>query len=492
MSEVTNGDTIGIGEKIKAIEDPFPALLDQWQQDEPKRRAAADFLEGLKPGWDTPEGRRLVLSVDGGGSRGYITLHCLAKLEELTHTPCNELFDFCVGTSTGAIISAALSIGFNAHWLLEIYRELISSVFDERRKAPFLTCLAIDIAAALLKMRKYAPYIKLLARNEYKYMYDHAALREALQAIFEDLTFKELYDNSKPPNNDDGRTQRLLVTIKDVRESRTLFATNAGPGARPFENICVAEAVLGSAVAPMFLKPYRFWVDGGVGSYSNPCYEGTVEATEYFTGLVQPRSGPYQPKDDDAEYMHENVTHLSFGTGVLPNEVRGTASVAEAEVGKRNFFNWLIYLVSEAQQDASEDQVRLTEDRFSVGNNAYRTQNGYGQDCYGMKVDFRRYQIVLDPEVLTRPTDDPDYPGPGLGLDIEEGSDDWKCISNMEMNARSEEDLDLMRKIGEAWAEAIGKKFNLPHYPYRGDYTPPGSPKTQPDFDIRMQEMACK
>lgn len=284
----------------------------------------------------------------------------------------------------------------------------------------------------------------------------------------------------------------MLVTIKDVRESRTLFATNAGPGARSFENICVADAVLGSAVAPMFLKPYRFWLDGGVGSFANPCYEGTVEATEYFTGLVQPRSRPYQPKDDDAAYMHENITHLSFGTGVLPNEIRGTADQAAAEVGKRNFFQWLIYAVSEAQQDASEDQVRLTEDRFSVGNNAYQAQNGYGQDCHGMKVDFRRYQIVLDPEVLTRSIDDADYPGPGLGLDIEEGSDEWKRISNLEMNARSEEDLILMQKIGEAWAEAIGKNFNLPHYPYRGDYTPPGSPKPQPGFASRMQEIACK
>ena len=30
-----------------------------------------------------PPGMRLMLSIDGGGAKGYMTLHCLAKLEEL-------------------------------------------------------------------------------------------------------------------------------------------------------------------------------------------------------------------------------------------------------------------------------------------------------------------------------------------------------------------------------------------------------------------------
>jgi hypothetical protein len=32
-----------------------------------------------------PEGKRLMLSIDGGGAKGYMTLRCLAKLEEMTN-----------------------------------------------------------------------------------------------------------------------------------------------------------------------------------------------------------------------------------------------------------------------------------------------------------------------------------------------------------------------------------------------------------------------
>jgi hypothetical protein len=241
-----------------------------------------------------------------------------------------------------------------------------------------------------------------------------------------------------------------------------LFAVNAGPGAKPFKNMPLVDAILASSVAPIFLEPFGVWVDGGVGSFSNPCYVATVEATEYFTGLL---SKSYVTKDDDQAYNHENVIHFSFGTGARANNVRD-----ERVVKDMLFFDWLLYVISEGQDDANNNRVRLTEDRFSRGN------NWYTDDYHHKRVDFRRYQLFLDPATLTKSKAEG-----GLGMTLSKEEQD--LIQGLELSANSDEELAIMERLGKAWADAIGEDFARPHSPYaqkprglhaRGIATPEG------------------
>ena len=71
--------------------------------------------------YDTSRPRRL-LALDGGGIRGALTLEVLVKIEALLAKAtgkgaafrlCN-FFDYIGGTSTGAIIAAALARGMTA------------------------------------------------------------------------------------------------------------------------------------------------------------------------------------------------------------------------------------------------------------------------------------------------------------------------------------------------------------------------------------------
>jgi len=418
-----------------------------------------------------PEGKRLILSIDGGGSKGLMTLHCLVKLEALTGHPCNEIFDFYAGTSTGSIIAAGLAKGMSAEKILGHYREFIPQVFDEQKqKVPFLIDAGIDAAAGVLSLAGLSPgpqvkkYAKLAARNDLKYMYRHQALKGIITRILEGepnpehlTTLGQLYRESAEAGNEKN-TKRLLITIKDVRRSETLFAVNAGPGAKPFENMPLVDAVLASSVAPIFLEPFKVWVDGGVGSFGNPCYMATVEATEYFTGLLDE---DYETKHDDQAYRHENVIHFSFGTGMHANNILGEKAVEDM-----HFNDWLLYVISEGQEDANKDQVRLTQKRFSQGN------NWYSEEVHHKKVDFRRYELLLDPKKLEK-----DVAKGGLGMTLSD--EERGLILGLEMNANSEEERVVMERVGEAWAKAIGKDFACPHSPYAQEpeaYTPRGSP----------------
>jgi uncharacterized protein len=52
-----------------------------------------------------------ILSLDGGGAKGFYTLGVLREIEGMTGRQLCEVFDLIFGTSTGAIIAALLALG---------------------------------------------------------------------------------------------------------------------------------------------------------------------------------------------------------------------------------------------------------------------------------------------------------------------------------------------------------------------------------------------
>jgi patatin-like phospholipase/acyl hydrolase len=61
---------------------------------------------------DSPEPKVFrVLSLDGGGAKGFYTLGALMEIEALVGCRLCEKFNLIYGTSTGAIITALLGLG---------------------------------------------------------------------------------------------------------------------------------------------------------------------------------------------------------------------------------------------------------------------------------------------------------------------------------------------------------------------------------------------
>jgi patatin-like phospholipase/acyl hydrolase len=72
-----------------------------------------------------------ILSINGGGSLGYITALFLREIEEKTRIPLFEQFDLIAGVSTGSLIAAALACGKSASEICEFYELGIPKIFDK-------------------------------------------------------------------------------------------------------------------------------------------------------------------------------------------------------------------------------------------------------------------------------------------------------------------------------------------------------------------------
>src|SRR6266566_3228079 len=70
-----------------------------------------------------------ILSLDGGGAKGFYTLGVLAQVEAMLKGKllCDQ-FDLIFGTSTGAIIAALLSLGYKVGDIHSLYRQHVPTV----------------------------------------------------------------------------------------------------------------------------------------------------------------------------------------------------------------------------------------------------------------------------------------------------------------------------------------------------------------------------
>jgi predicted acylesterase/phospholipase RssA len=75
-----------------------------------------------------PEKLFRVLSLDGGGAKGFYTLGILREIEAMIGCRLHERFDLIFGTSTGSIITAMLALGKSVPEIIAIYQEHVPTV----------------------------------------------------------------------------------------------------------------------------------------------------------------------------------------------------------------------------------------------------------------------------------------------------------------------------------------------------------------------------
>jgi len=94
------------------------------------------------------EDKYKILSLDGGGAKGFYTLGVLKEIESMVGKPLHEIFDLIFGTSTGAIIASLLALGHNIDDIHKMYKDHVPAIMSKRtpnKRSETLACLAHEI-----------------------------------------------------------------------------------------------------------------------------------------------------------------------------------------------------------------------------------------------------------------------------------------------------------------------------------------------------------
>jgi patatin-like phospholipase len=263
-----------------------------------------------------PFRKNLAIAIDGGGIRGVIVTRALSMLEQKLQRPIHESARLYAGTSTGSIISAALAAGLSAARIHDLYLALGDTIFR----------------------KSWRTLLFPLSR----FRYPQEPLAAALHEQLGDLRMKDLWA--------DLRLTDVVITSFDVLRNKTLFIK---PWKLQYQDWLLSEAVLASSCVPTYFPPVQGrYVDGGVGSYANPCYLAAYELN-FCLG-----------------WKPEETTLISLGTGRSPELVK------PGDPGRLYAWNWLEPILDAFLSSASDQQVRLVETFFK-------------------KLDFRRFQVDL-------------------------------------------------------------------------------------------------
>ena len=201
-----------------------------------------------------------ILSLDGGGIRGALTLGYLKKMEDILKSKFSDkpdfrlcdYFDLIGGTSTGAIIAALLAIGKTVDEVTRFYMDIGGKIFGEKRNwwNPIET-------------------MKWLKAN-----YNYKAMEDGLRFVFGDLTL----------GGEEIKTGLCIVAKR--ADTNSIWPLINHPKGKFFDSelgknkdIPLWQAVRASTAAPTYFAPQMIevmkdqkaaFIDGGLSMANNP------------------------------------------------------------------------------------------------------------------------------------------------------------------------------------------------------------------------------
>lgn len=259
--------------------------------------------------------QRKMLSLDGGGIRGMITLQILRRIEDVVGQRLCDYFDYIGGTSTGAIIAAGLARGKSVDELISFYRSAGPDMFDARKL--WLRWKSFYTADPLVKQLKDVFGADTTLEPQH--------LQTLLLIVTRNATTDSPWPISSNPDakyNDTARADCNLF----VKLWQLVRASTAAPVYFPPEVIQWSQGVD---------KQFVF-VDGGTTAYNNPAF------LMYRMATLE----PYKLNWDTGE---RNLLIVSVGTGGAPGDAQ-TADSPEMNLGS-NLKALALAVMSAAQVD---------------------------------------------------------------------------------------------------------------------------------------------
>lgn len=199
---------------------------------------------------------RNILSIRGGGIRGIIPCCCLMKLESQLGGLTRDHFQYCGGTSTGALLTAAVAAGIPASEILKVYTDRSHEIFTPTG----LVAQAKRVAEG--------------------FMYDPNHLRDVLAGVLGEAAAWTI--NDCPIG--------VMISATAMDGHNWFFVKDNLKNRQTTGGVKLIDAAVASACAPTYFDHWpidgimgqtiRFF-DGGAGGTANPAYQVCVEAFEY-------------------------------------------------------------------------------------------------------------------------------------------------------------------------------------------------------------------
>ena len=186
----------------------------------------------------SPLRQNTALAIDGGGIKGLIIAQALIALEdEVGGGPLIKRPELKImaGTSTGAIITAAIAMGMTAAEIAQVYLDMGQHVFPPL--APHWLPKVLEQADEI---------VRILLQHS---LYSNERLVELLKSVIKDrtgkadLTLAELNERLGPD-------KALILTAVNINERRTRFLKTYKPENGDWK---LWEAILASSSAPVAL-----------------------------------------------------------------------------------------------------------------------------------------------------------------------------------------------------------------------------------------------
>ena len=207
-----------------------------------------------------------ILSIDGGGIRGVFPAHILYCISEKLGISLHDKVDLIAGTSTGAIVAAAIACEIAPEKIKRLYYEKGAGIFESKW--------------SLIPSK----FLQTLTHG----LYNSSNLKRILAEVFGDIRLGDV----KIP---------LLLPASDIGLGGVhVFKSSYSPDFTRDKETLVRDAVLASCAAPTFFNPAKvgpyLLADGGLWA-NNPTLAAIIDA-QYRLNI-----------------QFENIHVLSVGTG---------------------------------------------------------------------------------------------------------------------------------------------------------------------------------
>jgi uncharacterized protein len=400
-------------------------------------------------------GPKRILSLDGGGVRGLVTLGLLERVENILQSRAadpasfrlSNYFDLIGGTSTGGIIATLLALGYRVDEIRPIYLRLCPQVF---RRPGILGSITnpLGLFKSVFKSSNFArqidqvidDYLTRAGRSGHDLTLDSDLLQTGLAIVTKRIDRgsvwvltnnpRSMYWDPKSPHwPQDPVNPRDYFANKDFPLRSLVRATASAPYFLDAIAIAISDKVSG------------LFLDGGASPYNNPAKELFLMTTlKRFTG----GSATYSPFGFDWDIGKDNLLLLSIGTGTWRATIPSTAYANKLNLNKAT------YALASIIDDGMKSSVTWLQ-ALSEPNRPFEVDAQLG--------DMRQMRILRDPLLTFQHVNvrlEHAWLKDRLGIDLRDG----EVERLREFDNASRTNLDRLANIGRAAAkELIAEDF---------------------------------